>query len=251
MSEAAGSEPEIIWLDSVGSTNAEAMKLLAGGRTSPVWVTAREQTAGRGRQDRQWTSPPGNLYASLLLPLPGVALGQLSCLSLVAGLAVADSFVASGINVPVTLKWPNDVLIDGRKAAGILIETAGQPESLSAIIGCGVNLAHHPDDTRWPATHAAAHRRPVDPSDMMTLLAACMEARLEQWGRGAGQASIVDDWTKRSFGLGTRVQLGDGLEGVFRGLASSGAMQVQLADGTEHLHHAGDVEWREALAGMT
>ena len=123
------------------------------------------------------------------------------------------------------------------------------------VLAAGISLlavaCAHPDDTRWPATHAAAHRRPVDPSDMMTLLAACMEARLEQWGRGAGQASIVDDWAKRSFGMGTRVQLGDGLEGVFRGLASSGAMQVQLADGTEHLHHAGDVEWREALAGMT
>jgi BirA family biotin operon repressor/biotin-[acetyl-CoA-carboxylase] ligase len=251
VSETAGDEPDIIWLDSVGSTNAEAMKLLAEGRMSPVWMTAREQTAGRGRQERQWTSPPGNLYASLLLPLPGVAIGKLSCLSLVAGLAVADSFVASGVNAPVTLKWPNDVLVDGRKAAGILIETAGQAETLAAIIGCGVNLAHHPDDTRWPATHVAAHRRAVDPSDMMTLLAACMETRLEQWDRGAGQASIIEDWTGRAFGLGTRLRLSDGTEGGFRGLASSGAMLVQLADGTEHLHHAGDVEWSEALAGMT
>jgi BirA family biotin operon repressor/biotin-[acetyl-CoA-carboxylase] ligase len=144
------------------------------------------------------------------------------------------------------------VLVDGRKAAGILIETAGQAETLAAIIGCGVNLAHHPDDTRWPATHVAAHRRPVDPSDMMTLLAACMETRLEQWDRGAGQASIIEDWT----GTGVRPWHPPAAERRhrgrgFRGLASSGAMLVQLADGTEHLHHAGDVEWSEALAGMT
>jgi BirA family biotin operon repressor/biotin-[acetyl-CoA-carboxylase] ligase len=250
VSEAAGGQPDIIWLDSVGSTNAEAAKLLGEGRSQPVWVTAGEQTAGRGRQDRNWSSPPGNLYASLLLPLPGVALEQVSCLSLVGGLAVADSFVAAGISAPVSLKWPNDVLVDAHKAAGILIETTGHGDGLAAIIGCGVNLAHHPQDTRWPATHLGAHRRPVDPAHMLTLLAACMETRLEQWNCGAGQQAIMADWTQRAFGIGTRVRLHGGQEGVFCGLAASGALRVQLDDGDEVLHHAGDVEWSEALAGM-
>jgi BirA family biotin operon repressor/biotin-[acetyl-CoA-carboxylase] ligase len=97
---------------------------------SPVWMTAREQTAGRGRQERQWTSPPGNLYASLLLPLPGVAIGKVSCLSLVAGLAVADSFVASASSAPVTSNGRTMCLSMRRKAAGILIETAGMEMAL-------------------------------------------------------------------------------------------------------------------------
>lgn len=249
MTVAAGGPPDIIRLESVGSTNAEALKLHGEGRKSPVWITAAEQTAGRGRQDRQWVSPPGNLYASLLLPLPGAPLVGLSCLSLVAGLAVADSFIAAGISAPVTLKWPNDVLIGGRKAAGILIETTGQGATLAAIIGCGVNLAHHPQDTRWPATHIAAHRRPVEPADMLTLLVASMENRLEQWDAGAGQASIIADWTQRAFGLGTRVRLASGCEGIFRGLVPSGALRVQQDDGEDFLHLAGDVDWIEAAAG--
>jgi hypothetical protein len=94
-------------------------------------------------------------------------------------------------SAPVSLKWPNDVLVDAHKAAGILIETTGHGNGLAAIIGCGVNLAHHPQDTRWPATHLGAHRRPVDPAHMLTLLAACMETRLEQWNCGAGQQAIM------------------------------------------------------------
>jgi len=238
--------PDIIWLDTTGSTNAEAQALHAQGRRTPVWVAAGEQTAGRGRQGRDWVSKPGNLYASLLWPVPGVPLDRLSSLSLVAGLAVADAFVAAGPNAPVELKWPNDVLIGGRKAAGILVETTGQGEGLAAIIGCGLNLAHHPQGTRWPATHLAAHRRPVDPRDMLSLLAASMEVRLELWDEGRGFAAALADWQSRAMGAGTRIRLPDGATGRFRGLAGSGALEMERDDGSLVVHHAGDVDWLDA-----
>jgi len=238
--------PDIIWLDTTGSTNAEAQALHAQGRRTPVWVAAGEQTAGRGRQGRDWVSKPGNLYASLLWPVPGVPLDRLSSLSLVAGLAVADAFVAAGPNAPVELKWPNDVLIGGRKAAGILVEATGQGEGLAAIIGCGLNLAHHPQGTRWPATHLAAHRRPVDPRDMLSLLAASMEVRLELWDEGRGFAAALADWQSRAMGAGTRIRLPDGATGRFRGLAGSGALEMERDDGSLVVHHAGDVDWLDA-----
>jgi BirA family biotin operon repressor/biotin-[acetyl-CoA-carboxylase] ligase len=242
----AGGMPEIIWHDSVGSTNAEALALYANGQRSPVWVAAGEQTAGRGREGRAWVSTPGNLYASLLWPVANVPVERLTGLSLVAGLAVADAFVAAGPNAAIRLKWPNDVLIGGRKAAGILIETTGQPGDLAAIIGCGLNLAHHPDGTRWPATHLAAHRRPVDPRDMLGLLAASMEVRLEQWDQGRGFASIRDDWQTRALGLGTRISLATGETGRFSGLSPTGALEMERDDGSHVVHHAGDVEWLDA-----
>jgi BirA family biotin operon repressor/biotin-[acetyl-CoA-carboxylase] ligase len=115
VSETAGDEPDIIWLDSVGSTNAEAMKLLAEGRMSPVWMTAREQTAGRGGRNGSGHRRQAIFTQVFCCRCPVLHLEQLSCLSLVAGLAVADSFVASGVNAPVTLKWPNDVLVDAAR----------------------------------------------------------------------------------------------------------------------------------------
>ena len=250
MTGPAGDAPDIIWHDSVGSTNAEAAGLNASGRRGPVWVAAGEQIAGRGRQGRDWVSTPGNLYASLLQPVPDVPLDRLASLSLVAGLALADSVVAAGISAPVQLKWPNDVLVAGRKTAGILIETVGQGASLAAIIGCGLNLAHHPQGTRWPATHLAEHRRAIDPRDMLRLLAAAMDVRIEQWDAGAGLAGITQDWTSRAMGVGTRVQIANGAAGVFRGLAPSGALLVETDDGDTLLHHAGDIDWIEARQGL-
>ena len=235
-----------MWAETTGSTNADALALFMQGCRTPVWVVAGEQTAGRGRQGRDWVSKPGNLYASLLWPVAGVSLYKLACLSHVAGLAVADAFVAAGVNAPVELKWPNDVLIDRRKAAGILIETTGQPGDFAAIVGCGLNLAHHPEDTRWPATHVAAHRRAVDPRDMLGLLAASMEVRLEQWDEGRGVATILADWQARAMGQGTRVRLPGGETGRFQGLDPRGALQVERDDATLVVHHAGDVDWLEA-----
>ncbi len=141
--------------DSVGSTNSEALARARTGETGPLWITARTQTAGRGRRGRAWTSAPGNLYATLLLRDPSRAV-LAPQLSFVAALAVYDAIseFVEGERPRIALKWPNDVFCDGAKVAGILIEGEGNP--LTVAIGIGINCVHHPDDTEYPATDLRA-----------------------------------------------------------------------------------------------
>src|ERR1043166_8409052 len=126
----AASGARLLSLDEVGSTNAEAFARARAGERGPLWITARRQTAGRGRRGRAWVSEPGTLYASLLLtdPAPPQRAAELS---LVAALAVHDALAerAAVLGPRLTLKWPNDVLCDGAKLAGILVEGEGLPRS--------------------------------------------------------------------------------------------------------------------------
>ncbi len=244
MTELAGEGPEIEWLDTVGSTNEVAQQRFASGWRSPLWIAAGEQTGGRGRLGREWVSTPGNLYASLLLPT-ATPVATLPLLSLVAALAVRDAFAAAGFDSAIELKWPNDVLLAGSKASGILLETVTSAGSLAAIIGCGLNLAHHPAQTRWPATHLGAHGVNISAPDMLLLLVAGMRARLTQWAQGSGSNSICRDWDAAAMGRGSRVSVSEQVSGVFTGIAGNGAMKVLRDDGSEWLHSAGDVNWLE------
>lgn len=242
MNHPDGALPDIIWHDSVGSTNDEAQARVAGGNPEPVWIAAAEQTLGKGRLGRHWVSEPGNLYASLIWP-SDVSLPRLASLSLVAGLAVRDAITESGVAAPVQLKWPNDVLVDGRKVSGILIETSMRAGAHIAIIGCGLNLLHHPAETRWPATSLAAFGISIDPRDMLEHLRRAMHARLMQWAEGSGLAGIHDGWMAVAMGRGGRITVEGGKQGTFTGLSDEGALELTLDDGTVWQHLAGDVEW--------
>jgi BirA family biotin operon repressor/biotin-[acetyl-CoA-carboxylase] ligase len=144
----------LVALETVGSTNDEALRLAAAGAEDGTLVWAREQTAGRGRQGRGWSSPPGNLYLSMVLR-PDCAPAEAAQLSFVAGLALGEAFgsIAPPM-IEVTYKWPNDLLLNGRKAAGILLESHGNPDGTldCLILGLGANLQHFPEDTSFPAT---------------------------------------------------------------------------------------------------
>src|SRR5690348_5434067 len=150
--DAVAAGAALVSFETLASTNAEALARGRAGAAGPLWITAAEQTAGRGRRGRPWVSAPGNLYASLLLVDPA-PLGQVAQVSFVAALAVHDAVtdVASALAPRLTLKWPNDVLGEGRKLAGILIEGEGT-RPLLTVIGLGVNCRHHPDATEFPAT---------------------------------------------------------------------------------------------------
>src|SRR6185436_17162017 len=149
---AAAAGARLVIHDTIGSTNAEGLTLARGGERGPLWIVARTQTAGRGRRGRAWVSEPGNLYASLLLtdPAPPERCPELS---FVAALALHDAIGGRipGLAARLVLKWPNDLLIDRNKFAGILVEG----EATAVAIGIGVNCVHHPDRTEYPATDLA------------------------------------------------------------------------------------------------
>lgn len=229
--------------DRVGSTNDEAFLLAAAGETGPFWLTARSQSAGRGRRGRTWASPPGNLYATVLLPNPSPP-ARAPELSFVAALAVHDAIGAVAPGCRPMLKWPNDVLLDGRKCAGILVEGRSAGDAFTVAVGVGVNCADHPAATAHPATDLAAAGFDVPPERLFPELARAFARRLAQWQEGRGFAAIRADWTARADALGgaVRVRLPDrDLAGTFRGLDEGGRLVLEGADGTREIVAAGDV----------
>jgi BirA family transcriptional regulator, biotin operon repressor / biotin---[acetyl-CoA-carboxylase] ligase len=228
----------------VGSTNAEALELARRGERGPLWVTAERQTAGRGRRGRLWLSPPGNLYASLLLPAPGLA-ERWPQLSFVAALAVHDAVVevAPALAPRAAIKWPNDLLLAGAKFAGILIEGEGGDTPV-VVIGIGVNCANHPVDVEYPATDLAAAGTTVLPERLFAAVARRMQDRLAQWDDGRGFSTIRRDWLARAAGIGAsvRVRLAQGeVTGCFEALDESGGLVLRVPDGSISTIAAGDV----------
>jgi BirA family transcriptional regulator, biotin operon repressor / biotin---[acetyl-CoA-carboxylase] ligase len=229
--------------DVIGSTNAEALARASAGDPGPLWIIARAQTAGRGRRGRAWTSPSGNLYATLLLndPWPAALAPQLS---FVAALAVHDAVLAAARPHPLSLmlKWPNDVLCSGAKLAGILIEGEGRP--LNVAIGIGINCRQHPADTAYPATDLREAGVDVSPEQLFDQLATAMECRLGQWDRGRGFASIRADWLVRAHAPGTELSLRLGQResvGSFETLDDAGRLILRRPDGNTEAIMAGDV----------
>lgn len=223
-------------LDEVGSTNDW---LLARADTLPDghWVIATRQTAGRGRRGRVWNDGLGNFMGSVLVK----AQGPVQQLSFAAALALHDALAATtGQPARLALKWPNDVLLDGIKCSGILLERQGE----ALVIGMGVNLAHHPEATERPATSLAAAGLPVPmPAALLDELAAAFNHWRALWA-AHGFAPIRSAWLERAAGLGGRIvaRLGsESPEGVFAGLAEDGALQMRLDDGSLRSIHAGEV----------
>lgn len=234
-----------IALDEVGSTNEEALLRARGGERGPLWITARTQTAGRGRRGRSWVSEPGNLYATLLLADPCVP-ARAAELSFVAALAVHDAVVAvaPALRPRLLLKWPNDVLIGGRKGAGILVEGEGGPGGFVTALGIGVNCARHPSDAAFPATDLAAEGVVLPPDQLFPLLAGNMARRLAQWQRGDGFAAIRADWLDRTCVVGeqVRVRLPDRVvAGTFSGVDDAGRLLLQSESGTREMIAAGEI----------
>ena len=220
--------------ETLGSTNAEALTLARAGERGPLWITASSQSAGRGRRGSAWASPPGNLYASLLLsePSPKPLAPQLS---FVAALALHDALCdfAPRLGPLFKVKWPNDLLLGPDKLAGILIEGESGP-AFAVVIGFGVNCTNHPLDTFFPATDLHFAGVLVTPEALFAALSAAMLRRLAQWQSGAGFATIRADWLARAAGLGEdiRVRLPEReLRGRFHGLDEGGRLQVEQPSG--------------------
>ena len=240
-------------LDETDSTNEEARRRAPAPR--PLWIAARKQTAGRGRQGRAWSAPRGNLSATLLIGRDE-APGELAKLSFHAALAVADLFAHFAPRAEIALKWPNDALVNGRKAAGILLENFGpgpdfgDGHAANLAIGVGVNLAHHPDPgtSRWPPTSLAAETGTAPGfEEALEVLA----DRLDYWlgARSGGDdfATIRTAWLARASHLGRRIEVllpNETLTGIFEDVDAEGALVLRTPAGPRRIA-AADIHFPE------
>lgn len=238
--------PPIVAFEELDSTNAEARRRAEAGEMGPVWLTAGRQTAGRGRRGRVWETGQGSNLAATLLLTTQRPPGEAAQISFVAALAVAelaDAYVPASL---VTLKWPNDPLIGGKKTSGVLIESGPSPiGGLWLAVGIGVNLAEAPENPERPATTFAAHMAapPPKPLDALAVLAAAFARWQDVWDR-LGFPAIADAWTRRAHGIGEPciARLGsETVEGIAEGLDPDGSLRLRLPDGMLRRITAGDV----------
>ena len=224
---------------SIDSTNAEAHRLSAAGQDGPLWIVADEQLAGRGRLGRTWVSKPGNLYATLILPC-AAPMQVLPQLSFVVALAIHQTATELIKTAPISLKWPNDCLLDGGKFSGILIESL-KPGSVA--MGMGLNLSHAPEGLSYKAASLADFECKSTPHEVHRLLDVALRHWLSIWAEGQGFADIRQGWIAACghMGKSITVRLPEGdVSGVFTGLAEDGAMLLKVGGMTRQIH-AGDV----------
>ncbi len=243
------------------------LALARSGVGEGVWLRAERQLSGRGRMGRDWVSPVGNFFGSTVVRLRPTDPAP-ATLALVAAVALEQA-VSTYLSSPIAaygvspspnweregarpaqpggkgedglvLKWPNDLLIDGAKLSGILLERADD----AVVVGVGVNLAHHPDLPNRPTTSVAAQGTPVDPAQFAETLDESFTRWLARW-RGEGLAPIRQRWLDRAHPIGTgltaRLPDGTAQDGLFDGLDADGALILRLADGERRVIHAADV----------
>lgn len=229
--------------DSVESTMDEARRLFAEGQSAPFWVRANSQTAGRGRRGRAWVSAPGNLFCTYAADIAAPP-GEVALIGFVAALAVADLADAAAGRTCAQLKWPNDVLADGGKCAGILLEA----ETIAAgatrlLLGVGVNLIGAPADVGQDTMDLAQ----LGGDGGVEQAFADLRALLGVWsGRltSEGFAAIRSAWLARARGLGEPIGVVLGQEtihGRFATLSDSGELVIELAGGGVRSISAGEV----------
>ena len=235
----------ILAFDEIDSTNAEARRRAEAGERGPLWITAARQSAGRGRRGRAWETGAGNLAATYLFTTvkPPAEAAQIS---FVAALAVADLAAALVPPALVGLKWPNDPLVAGMKAGGVLVESGACGDGLVWIAaGVGVNLAVAPDIPDRPATALADHRAapPPTPLEALDVLAAAFERWRALW-EASGFAPIARAWSDRAAGIGQPCVArlaAEEVSGVAEGLDPDGALRLRTAAGVVRRITAGDV----------
>lgn len=251
--------------ETIGSTSTEALARARAGDPGRLWVVAAAQTAGHGRRGRPWETAKGSLAASLLMPWqPSSA--HSATLGFAAGLALESAIRARAPQVAIKLapdgaegserrlrlKWPNDVLVDGAKLAGILLEAANIPGGPnSVVIGIGVNVRHAPQGLPYPATSLAACGADIETEQLFEALAEAWVAQELLWDGGRGFASVRKNWLERAAGLGAPIAVrlgGDVLRGIFETIDEEGRLVVRGADGALRKVSAGEVHFGVAAA---
>jgi BirA family biotin operon repressor/biotin-[acetyl-CoA-carboxylase] ligase len=246
--------------DAIGSTNSEAMLQARAGEAGPKWFVTTEQTAGRGRRQRAWIAPRGNLAASILEVMqvsPGVA----ATLGFAAGLALEMALQqvsveararGAGTDLGFRLKWPNDVLAGGKKLTGILLEAESVgTDRLAVVVGIGTNIVAAPDDTPYPATSLHALGIQASAEDLFAALSDAWTELRGIWDDGRGFGEIRKLWLARAAGIGQPVSIQSGsttIDGIFDTIDETGCLIVRTSDGGRVPVSAGDVYFRTAAS---
>lgn len=247
----------------IGSTNAEAMAAARNGDCGPHWFVTAEQTAGRGRRQRPWQTPPGNLAVSILETVD-VAPPLAATLGFVAGLSLDTALraAAGGIEVAsvldgagqgdarlFSLKWPNDVLANAAKLAGILLESEPVEGKLAVVVGIGVNVVAAPEGLPYPATSLAALGKAITAEALFAALTDAWAKFHSVWNGGQGLPAIREAWLDRAAGIGSEVAVrhsGEVVRGIFETIDDDGRLIVRSIGGKRVAISAGDVHFGAA-----
>lgn len=253
-SRASSAGYQLAAFDQIGSTNAEAMTRARGGERGPMWFVTSEQTAGRGRRQRAWIAPRGNLASSILevmdiAPAVAATLGFAAGLSLGAALqkvSVEAALRMGGSDaLKFSLKWPNDVLAGRNKLAGILLEAEAMAGNrLAVVVGIGTNVVAAPEGTPTPATSLSALGVQIGAEELFAALSDAWVEFRGIWDNGRGFAEIRRLWLERAAGLGEKIAINTGsttLEGTFDTIDEAGCLIVRTADGKRMPVAAGEV----------
>jgi BirA family biotin operon repressor/biotin-[acetyl-CoA-carboxylase] ligase len=246
--------------DKTGSTNSEAMQRARLGELGPMWFVTTEQTAGRGRRQRAWIAPRGNLASTILevmdiTPAVAATLGFAAGLSLEAAVrsVSAEAALRAGGSDPFRfgLKWPNDVLAGRQKLTGILLEAEAVAGGLAVVVGIGTNVVAAPAGTPTPATSLHALGIQVSAEDLFRALSDAWVEFRGIWDKGRGFAEIRRRWLERAAGLGETIAITTGaatVEGVFETIDGTGCLVVRTGEGKRVAVAAGEVYFGTAAS---
>jgi BirA family biotin operon repressor/biotin-[acetyl-CoA-carboxylase] ligase len=247
--------------DQTGSTNAEAMARARAGELGPMWFVTTEQTAGRGRRQRAWIAPRGNLASSILV-VTDVSPAVAATLGFAAGLALEAALQRVSIEAALrmggadqlkfALKWPNDVLAGKQKLAGILLEAeAVAGNRLAVVVGIGTNVVAAPEGTPTPATSLAALGVHIGAEELFAALSDAWVEFRGIWDNGRGFPDIRRLWLERAAGLGEKVEIQTGtvtIDGTFDTIDETGCLIVRTQEGKRMPIAAGEVYFGSAAS---
>lgn len=235
-----------------GSTNMDAIESARAGERGPIWFVTAEQTAGRGRRQRAWVSPRGNLAASVL-EVVDVAPAVAATIGFAAGLAQEAALEKVSIEAAMrlgpdrpryALKWPNDVLANGKKLVGIGLEAEAVGDRLAIVVGIGTNIVAAPEGTPTPAVSLAALGVQISAEELFSALTDAWVEFRGIWDNGRGFAEIRKLWLEHAARLGEPIAINTGtmvLEGIFDTIDDTGCLIVRTAEGRRVPIAAGEV----------
>lgn len=228
----------------IDSTNEEAKRLAVGGASHGAFIWGKQQTSGKGRSGREWVSKQGNLFVSVLL-CPDVSLKHYQEVSFVAALAVKEMLEPIvGRDYELSLKWPNDVMLDGKKVAGILLESVKIDNKDWLIVGVGLNVDSFPKDVRYPATCLTqAGVQIISAKIALSRFIHHFVGRYDMWMK-EGFAPVRDAWCESGYRFGKPVSMQSGderIDGIFVDISAEGTMMVETAKGDMREIQAGEM----------